>query len=397
MRIGYLIPEFPGQTHAFFWREAQAMEEAGAEIHFLSTRRPAPQACPHAFRQDATARTHYVFPPTLGAMAALLGRPAALFRGLGYVLGLRETPLPARLKLLALLGAAAELNRFCKRAGLDHLHIHSCANAAHLGALNKRFGGPGYSLTLHGDLPVYGTDHIAKMAPARFVSAVTRPLARDIHALLPDLRAPVIWMGVDCDRFQPDTTRQNRSDAPFTVLTVARLNRTKGHRYTLQAIADLVGRGHDIQFRIVGTGPEDSAIRNAIAEFGLEDRVTMLGALDETGVRDEVQSADALALTSFGEGEAAPVVVMEAMACGCPVVVSRIGGTPDMIEDRTDGYLVPQQDAPAIGAALEQLASDPDLRHRMGTAARQTALEKFDFRANAKRLLGEIQQTTGMA
>ena len=63
LSVAYCVPEFPSQTHAFFWREARALEAQGVTVHFISTRRPAEDACPHAFAAAARARTHYVFPP----------------------------------------------------------------------------------------------------------------------------------------------------------------------------------------------------------------------------------------------------------------------------------------------------------------------------------------------
>ncbi|RBO53182.1 colanic acid biosynthesis glycosyltransferase WcaL [Rhodovulum sp. BSW8] len=388
--IAYLVPEFPGQTHAFFWREIRALEEAGLRVRTVSTRRPAPGACPHDFAAAAAARTVYLFPPPLGALARLAGRPVRTLRALAYVLGLSETPWRRRLALVGLLGSASALGRICRREGLDHVHIHSCATAAHLGALAAILDDLSYSLTLHGDLPVYGTDHAAKMARAGFVAAVTRPLAAQIAAVSPGTPAPVIWMGVDTDRFHPPASARP-GDAALEVVTVARLNHTKGHVHLLNAMARLKAEGVAIRYRMAGEGPERAAIEAHVARLGLQDEARFLGPLSEAEVIELLHSADVLALTSFGAGEAAPVTVMEAMAAGLPTVVSAIGGTPDMIEDGVDGLLVPQRDETAIAAALGRLAADPDLRARIGAAARQTALARFDYRAQAKALLEALR------
>ncbi len=391
--IGYLVPEFPNQTHAFFWRELLAIEESGVPVTVFSTRRPAPGACPHAFRDAARARTQYLFPPSGAALGFLAGRPGRLARAMRYVLGLDETPLPQRLKLLALIASAADLVRAAQAGGIGHVHIHSCANAAHLGALAHILGDLPYSLTLHGDLPVYGTDHKAKMARASFVSAVTKPLQRSLEQEVGhDQPYPVIWMGVDTDRFKPDPARRaQEADGPLEVVSVARLTFAKGHRFFLRAMARLRDEGIDIRFRMAGAGPEEDGIRAEIAELGLEDRAILIGSIGEDEVLDLLQSADALALTSIMQGEAAPVAVMEAMACGLPPVCSIIGGTPDMIADGVDGFLVPQEDVDAIAAATRKLATDPDLRHRMGEAARATAKAKFDHRSNALALYRMIR------
>ncbi|PTW44011.1 glycosyltransferase involved in cell wall biosynthesis [Rhodovulum kholense] len=390
--IAYLVPEFPGQTHAFFWREIQALEEAGLRVQTVSTRRPVPGACPHDFAAAAAARTVYLFPPPLGAVVRLARRPVRTLRALAYVLGLSETPWHRRLPLLGLLGSASALGRICRRERLDHVHIHSCATAAHLGALAAILDDLSYSLTLHGDLPVYGTDHAAKMARARFVAAVTRPLAAQIAAVSPGTPAPVIWMGVDADRFRPAAKPAPRPEgAPLEVVTVARLNHTKGHVHLLNAMARLKTEGVAIRYRMAGDGPERAALEAHVARLGLQDEARFLGPLSEAEVIGLLHSADVLALTSFGAGEAAPVTVMEAMAAGLPTVVSAIGGTPDMIEDGVDGFLVPQRDETAIAAALGRLAADPDLRARIGAAARKTALARFDYRAQARALLEALR------
>lgn len=389
--IGYLVPEFPSQTHAFFWRELTAMEEAGATVQVFSTRRPPADACPHAFRAAAVARTDYLFPPRIGpALGHMLRHPAGTLAAAAMALRLPQSPWRDRLRVLALLPSAATLAAACRRAGIGHVHIHSCANSAYLGLMGGQMGGPSYSLTLHGDLPVYGRDHPTKMGRARFVSAVTRALAADIARVSPGTPAPVIWMGVDTARFCPAPDLRGQG-GPFTVVTVARLNRMKGHVFFLRAMATLVAEGHDIRYRIAGEGPERGPILAEIARLGLTDRVEMLGSIDEGAVLTLLQSADALALTSTGQGEAAPVAVMEAMACGLPAVVSIIGGTPDMITDGRDGFLVPQEDVTAITAAFRQLLSTPGLPTRIATAARETALRDFDHRQNAALLLAAIR------
>ena len=103
-----------------------------------------------------------------------------------------------------------------------------------------------------------------------------------------------------------------------------------------------------------------------------------------------LQGADTLALTSIQQGEAAPVAIMEAMACGLAPICSIIGGTPDMIRDGEDGFLVPQEDVAAIARATRILATDPARRAAMGTAARATAERIFDHRTNARALCREI-------
>jgi len=390
VRLGYLVPEFPGQTHAFFWREVQALRELGAEVFLLSTRDPGPGACAHAFAQAARAETKYLFPPAwqnaLGGVRArfLAGEARKYFGELGGG-GVKE-----QLRQGVLIASALELREVARRQRLDHVHVHSCANAAHVVAVAKLLGGPSYSLTLHGDLDVYGTGHAQKFRGASFVSVVTHALGQQVSTRLgldPSF-LPVIRMGVDVKSLVPSPLR---TEPPFRAVTVARLNHAKGHVYALEAVAELKKSGLPLRYDIAGTGPEEAAIRGHVARLGLESSVSLLGGLAEHQVRDLLVNANAFLLTSFGLGEAAPVSVMEAMASGRPVICSRIGGTTEMIEDGRDGLLVPQQDITAIADALRRLVSSPDLCAELGKQARARALQDFDATANARRLLHCIE------
>ncbi|MHA6325518.1 glycosyltransferase [Roseivivax sp. CAU 1753] len=389
-RLGYFVPAFPTQTHAFFWREVQALRALGVDVRLFSSRRPAPEECPHAFAEAARAETHYVFPPRATAAAGWLARrPRQVATALSYLRRLERGGVKDRVRVAALLPSAADLCAACDAQGIDHVHIHSCADAAHLGALARLLGGPDYSITVHGNLDVYGFDHAAKFADATLVTTVTRPLRDEVLAVAPGRHVPVITMGVETARFAADRT--DRPDgAPVEFLSVSRLNPVKGHVFFLQALRRLVDEGHALRYTIAGSGPAEGAIRAEIARLGLQDHVAMVGPLSQDAVRDALQAADVFVLTSFGHGEAAPVAVMEAMAAGLPVICSRIGGTADMIADGEDGLLVAQRDVDAIGDAARRLCVDAGLRQRIGVAARARAQRDFDTAATARALWDAI-------
>jgi glycosyltransferase involved in cell wall biosynthesis len=392
-RLGYLVPEFPSQTHTFFWREVKALRQAGVLIHLISSRRPAPGACRHEFAEPAARQTYYLYPPHLFiALGALAGRPLKTLKALRYLFSLRESSWKMRLKYGGALLCAADLLTHARLHGYEHLHVHSCADTAHLAALCRILGGPTYSLTLHGDLPVYGTDHRSKMVGASFVACVTAPLRQQVHEQVgvPDERTGVLWMGVDTDAFRSNGARAYEPNR-LHIVTVARLNAVKGHRHALAAMRQAVERGCDVRYTIAGEGPHRAEIEAAIKWHGLTDRVEMTGTMSEDAVRALLQRADAFVLPSVGLGEAAPVSVMEAMACGLPVVASIIGGTPDMITHGVDGLLVRQGEEQGLADALVQLAQDPEQRRRLGQAARERAVRTFDARQTARRLLEAIR------
>ncbi|MEM1012792.1 MAG: glycosyltransferase family 4 protein [Planctomycetota bacterium] len=391
--IGILVPEFPSQTHVFFWREVVALRSAGASIDLISTRKPPDDACRHDFAQEARSQSHYIWPPRVGSTTRLLASPRNLARGLAYVRSLDESSVKQKARVTALLSSAVDLVTFCQDRNVRHIHCHSFADAAHVCAVAHLFGGPTYSLTLHGDLPVYGTDHRRKLEHCTAVGCDGPHLVPQLESLgYPTERVLPNWMGVDTSRFAPSD--HDSEEGCLRVITVARLNINKGHRFALRAMKRLVEAGRDIRYTLVGDGKIRDELRQEIRRLDLTDRVVLTGALGEDDVRRELLANDVFCLPSVGLGEAGPISVMEAMACGLPVIASRIGATPQMIRDGETGFLCHQQDVDGLAEAFDQLATDPARSQSMGRAARAYAVDNFDSRRTSLRLFAHIRRWT---
>ncbi|MEM1013671.1 MAG: hypothetical protein AAGI46_15800, partial [Planctomycetota bacterium] len=123
--IGILVPEFPSQTHVFFWREVVALRSAGASIDLISTRKPPDDACRHDFAEEARSQSHYIWPPRVGSTARLLASPPKLARGLAYVRSLDESSIKQKARVTALLSSAVDLVTFCQDRNVRHIHCHS--------------------------------------------------------------------------------------------------------------------------------------------------------------------------------------------------------------------------------------------------------------------------------
>lgn len=394
LRILYLVPEFPSQTHAFFWREIQALRSRGADVELVSTRRPAKDACRHEFAEAASLQTRYLFPPLWRSdVLLLLVKPKLLLNAVAYIVSLKESNWPDRFRLLPLILPAARLYQIAKDLGATHLHVHSFANSAHVAALAKVMGGSDYSMTLHGDLDVYGKDHLSKVAQAKFVTCVTEPLRRQLieRVGIAEEKVHLLWMGVDTRLFKPSERAARTAKDPLQLLTVARLHVNKGHRYALRALRLLRDRGVTFRYVIAGDGAAKKDIEEEIASLDLLDCVDLVGTKSESEILKLLQQSDALLLTSVRTGEAAPVAVMEAMACGIPVVCSIIGGTSDMVLNGHDGFLVAQEDVDAIAEAVARLFDSPELTSSLGRNARARAVVQFDCDALAGELLSLIE------
>jgi colanic acid/amylovoran biosynthesis glycosyltransferase len=393
VRWGYLIPDFPTQTHVFFWREIQALRGMGEQVFLVSTRRPSPSACRHEFASSATKETHYLYPPSVATLATwAVSGCRGLPRALEYFGELGSSGIVNRVRLYGLLTAAIDLVHWASRARIGHVHGHSCANSAHVLALAHRLGGPSYSLTLHGDLDIYGGDHRSKMKDAAFICAVGSHLVRQIQEKSGIANVIVTCMGVKTEELARLGKDRSYISGILHVVTVARLHPAKGHLHALAAVHRALQAGLKIHYTIAGEGPYKETLRSKIRELGLENQVTLSGSLSETEVYQLLSRADAFLLPSTGLGEAWPVSVMEAMGAGLPVIATAIGATPEMITPDENGFLVPQGDEEALFTKIMLLGASLEIRHRIGTAAQNTACQRFDVSVTANVLRGAVQR-----
>ena len=222
---------------------------------------------------------------------------------------------------------------------------------------SRILGGPTYSLTLHGDLPVYGTDHRSKMERAKFVLVVGQHLKDQVvrEVGIESDRVVSTFLGIDTEKFR-NSDRRTYLPGRLHLVSVGRLNRAKGYRHGLAAVCAVLERGIDISYTIVGDGPDRTGIESEIARLGLSGVARLAGVQSEDQVVELLQNADAFLLSSVGAGEAYPSVVIEAMASALPVVCSRIGATPEMITDGVNGLLIPQGAEAVLAEVLVMLA-----------------------------------------
>ncbi len=158
---------------------------------------------------------------------------------------------------------------------------------------------------------------------------------------------------------------------------VGALRWEKGYEWALEAIRRLVDRGVPARLEIIGgdppglafsAGSERARIEHTVADLGLEDRVTVAGEVPHRDVRDRLAGADVLLHASVAEG--IPNVVLEAMACGLPVVTTQ-GGVAEAVRDGVEGYLVEPRDPHQLAEALMTLWREPSRQASMGAAGRE--------------------------
>ena len=188
-------------------------------------------------------------------------------------------------------------------------------------------------------------------------------------------KAVVIPPCVDPDVFKP--AEQKTKDSIFRIVTVGTINWRKGFEFALVALRKLADQGVPAHLEIIGDGPERQRILYTIHDLNLQDHVSLAGRLSPEQIRTRLQQSDAFLLSSHSEGISN--AVLEAMACGLPIVTTECGGMGEAVTDGVEGFVVPVRDADAMSEALRKLASDPDLRANMGVAARQRIVSSFSL------------------
>jgi glycosyltransferase involved in cell wall biosynthesis len=192
---------------------------------------------------------------------------------------------------------------------------------------------------------------------------------------IPENKVSTIYNGVDLNRFEhldPSISLSVRmelgipSNAP-TIGCVGRLHQQKGYPFLLEAIKTVRNQIPDIQLLIVGSGKMEIELKSIVKKLDLSDSVTFTGA--RTDIPAILSSLDLFVLPSLWEGH--PLVLLEAMATGLPVVATQVGGNPEVVIHGETGLMVPPSNPVQLASAIITLMQNPDLRHKMGEAGRQ--------------------------
>lgn len=399
MKIGYLIPEWPGQSHVWAWREICHLRELGLEVTIFSTRYPSfLNQCNHTFATIAEAKAFYLWPISFSQMVldvlrALWRNP----RGLFSCFWLCRLPLdqkPAWRSVLPLLLPACYFAQEVKRRNIEHLHTPMPANSAILCMMVKRLVGVPFSLTAVADLSAWGGAMQQKFVEAEFVALVSEWMLKQIQQDFP-LLSPTHYElarhGVDTQKWVPKPKLSTVSSEPKRIFSIGRLVDGKGFDILLKAVAIVKARGITFQLEIAGEGSERAVLERLICTLELQAEVRLLGALSEEECLARMQDADLFVLAT--RTEALGVAFLEAMAVEVATIGTAVGGVIEIIQDGVNGLLVAPDQVELLAVAIERLLTDDALRIKLGKAGRKTVLEQFDSRQGAVALQNLLQQS----
>ncbi|MGY4827998.1 glycosyltransferase family 4 protein [Sphaerotilaceae bacterium SBD11-9] len=397
MRIAYLVNLYPAVSHTFIRREILALERQGVSVQRIAL---------HGWdgvladEQDhlERSRTQYVLKRgMLGliwpVISALCWSPLKFMSALilAVNLGWRAfRPMPYHLVFLA---EACQILSWLRSTGATHVHAHFGSNPAELALLVQALGGPSFSFTVHGPTEYDQPTHHKlgeKAERAAFVVAISSFGRSQLYRWVRHVHWPKIKV-VRC-AVEPAFQSQEFIPPPVAprLVCVGRICHEKGQLLLVEAAALVARKGIAFELVLAGDGPVRREVEELVQSLGMQGTVRITGWLSGAQVRDELLAARALLLPSFAEG--LPVVVMEAMALGRPVMTTYVAGIPELVLPEENGWLFPAGDVDAIASAIEScLAKPTEELARMGRAARERVLERHNADTEAGKLIAEFK------
>jgi colanic acid/amylovoran biosynthesis glycosyltransferase len=386
MRIGCLVSQYPAPSHTFIRRELDALRRRGISIHTFSVRPPKREEVTSAVDRQEFEQTWYILPAhprqLLRAHArALCGHPVQYVKTFWLALRHRVPGVRAFVHALFYFLEAMLLAAELKKRGITHLHNHFANPAAIVGRLASRFLQISWSLTLHGisefDYPA-GLLLAEKVAAANFVACASFFVrAQACRVIDPDHwhKLLVARCGLELSKLQEHRSPQGRKTR-IRFVSVGRLSPEKGQIGLIDAFARVLGSGVDAELFLLGDGPERSRLEQRVRDSSLGGRLQLLGRAPEAQTLSAIASADVFVLSSFMEG--LPVVLLEAMALGIPVIAPALAGIPELVRHAETGLLFTVGDWTDLAASMKKLAEDETLRTRLAANARERVRIEFD-------------------
>ncbi len=400
MKIAYLMSRFPKITETFILYEILALRAKGVAVEvFPLQRESAPVMHPEA--RAMLAEINFI--PFISLAVIIANLKCLVQQPLRYIttlfLVLKNTWGSGNyfFGAVAFFPKAVAIAGQCQREGVSHIHAHFANHPALVAFIVLRLTGIGYSFTAHGsDLHKRQQMLAMKVEHSRFCVMISQYNKQffydktDLSEQDVGDKMPVIHCGIDPSLFHRGV-EQNRAASEVNLLCVASFREVKGHRYLIAACHQLHQRGMAFHLHLAGDGPKNAEIIAQISEAGLEQQVTLHGALTRPQVIELLNQSDVFVLTSYltpsGNREGIPVVIMEAMAFALPVVASRLSGIPELVDDQQTGLLANPQDPKDIADQLEHLIKDASIRQKMGLAGRQKVLTEFNLQHNIAELV----------
>jgi len=391
-RVAYLTSEYARASDTFIRNEVRELRNQACDVHTFSIRRPRERNLSEDVAAEQ-ATTFYLLEHPLQMIAATLTmiviRPMRFMKACGLLLRLLRERRSAVVRHAFYLMEACLLARCLRKRDVQWLHNHIAENSAAVAMLTSALCGVPYSMAVHGPGIFFHPRQQSlglKIQHSAFTACITEFCRSQcmIFCHRSDWhRLKIVRCAVG-----PEFVENEITPIPETkqLVCVGRLCPEKGHLLLLRATKRLVEAGLNPRILLIGDGELRSEIEAYVDSHRLHDNVTIMGWQSSEVVSAQLKASRALVMASFAEG--LPVVCMESLALGRPVLATRIAGIPELIEPEVNGWLVTPACEESLVTALRELLSTPvDRLREMGAAGREKVLRLHNAKHEASMLL----------
>ncbi len=402
MRIGYFTSIYPRATDTFIQREVRGLRERGIDVRTFSAHKTGSDHDVGPEVIEEKRNTLYLLPANplsllMDNLAVFASGPARYGRTLWLAFGTARPGFRGMLYQMFYFQEAVILARLLRKQKIGHLHNHLGDVSGTITMLACALTGIGYSITIHGPHIFFDPTHWAmreKVKFSRFIACISH-YCRSQMMLFSDQadwdRFQIVRCGVDPRQFRHIEVRPKARK----LLYVGRLAAEKGLPVLFESLKLLGQQGGDYELTLVGDGIERESLEGMTRRLGIEDRVIFAGFAGQEQVRNYLMQSDIFVLPSFAEG--VPVSLMEAMACGVPVIATHVGGVAELIEPGATGLLVPASDPVALRDAIASYLNDHGLREKVSRRGREKVLSDFNLDNEVDKLAQLFQNHAGEA
>ena len=397
MRIAYITGIYPRPSDTFIRIEVQKLRAMGFAVETFSIRDPGADALINEEIREEARRTTYLMKgwgPLLKAAArAIFTEPLAFAGAMRQTFSTHPPGLSYRIKQFAYVCEALVLARKVRAMGIEHIHNHIGENSATVAMLASAIAGVPYSMTIHGPGIFFHPQAWAlgeKIAQSQFTACISHFCRSQCMIFTP----PQYWDKLKIVRCAVgdafiDIQAKPIPQAPRFVF-VGRLAEEKGALLLIEAIDRLKQAGTRVELKVIGDGPLREHMQQRIADSGLVDQIELLGWCSSDQVRSQIEQARCLVHASFAEG--LPVVMMEALALGRPVIATRIAAVSELVEHGQSGWLVDASDLDGLIGAMQAAATcSAEQLEQMGRHGAGRVADRHHPDRNVERLAGLIK------
>lgn len=399
LTIAYLVNQYPKVSHSFIRREIAGLEACGINILRFSIRSCSAELVDPADQQELKHTRMILASGLLNLGLSLLyvafTKPIPLLQALWLTLKVSRTSDRSVVNHIAYLVEACVLLRWLKNSGVAHVHAHFGTNSTDVAMLCHVLGGPPYSFTVHGPEEFDRLRELAlieKFDRAKFVVTISSFGRSQLYRWCKLDR----WCKIHEIHCGVDDVFLARSPVPIAaeprLVCVGRLCEAKGQLLLLQAVRQLASEGLQFKLVLVGDGELRAELELLIARLQIQNWVEITGWASSEDVRHQILSARAMVLPSFAEG--LPVVIMESLALGRPVISTYVAGIPELIESGRVGWLIPAGSVDDLAVAMRSALTLPvESLERMGSAGVEQVAKCYNSNIEAAKLAELFQST----